>query len=118
MKVFQFLRDTALWIMALPLGLVFVGAASNQAVLIANHGKFPVLLNDTWARHADSDGMLPDYEHCVMTSKTHLNALADVFNFGSEIDSVGDLALYLGGVLSPICPIVWLMFILPRLKRG
>ena len=44
--MFKFLRKTALWIVALPLLCFILGAASNQAVPIANHDKFPVMWND------------------------------------------------------------------------
>jgi len=41
-----------------------------------------------------------------MTSKTHLNALADVFDLGS-IYSIGDFTLYLGEWLMGFTPFVW-----------
>ena len=46
MKILSFLKKSYSWLVLLPLLLVLVGAASNQAVLIANHGKFPVMLNE------------------------------------------------------------------------
>ena len=44
--------------------------------------------------------LMTDETHCVMTSKTHLNWLADVFDFHQEIESVGDLLLGVGDWLS------------------
>lgn len=44
-RVLAFLRKTYLWVLALPIAFVLLGAASNQTVLIANHDTFPVLLN-------------------------------------------------------------------------
>ena len=41
------LQKTALWILLAPIAITFVGVASNQAVLIANHDKFPVMVNST-----------------------------------------------------------------------
>jgi len=39
-------KSTKSALIIVPLLLVLLGAASNQAVLIANHGKFPVMLNE------------------------------------------------------------------------
>ena len=39
-------RKTYLYVLALPLLLFFLGAASNQIVLIANHDTFPVNINE------------------------------------------------------------------------
>ena len=87
----------------LPTVLEFLGALSNQLVLIANHGAFPVMATLRWLGDApDANGMLDDI-HCVMTSATHLNFLADVFNFHSAILSIGDLSLGLGTYLEPYC---------------
>jgi hypothetical protein len=115
-KMFSFLRKTSLYLLAIPTLLTVIGAASNQAVLIANHDTFPVLVNDakatlilthqagkpdtdfrfrpTPAQEVDNVVML-DEVHCLMTPQTHLNALADVFDLGS-IYSIGDFSLILG----------------------
>lgn len=103
----KFLAKTYLWLAALPYVLIVLGAASNQAVLISNHGKFPVMLNETVA--VPADGML-DKEHCVMTHETRLNALADIFNIGA-VESVGDLAIDLGDVLRPFTFGAWLALV-------
>jgi len=106
------------------------GRIVNQAVLWSNGDRFPVMLNarkidkilsqdqeqdlasilgikpkSPIAKTPDPDGMLDD-THCVMTSKTHLNALADVFDLGS-IYSIGDFTLYLGEWLMTWTPFVW-----------
>jgi hypothetical protein len=42
----KLLKKTPYWyLIAIPLLCTFIGAGSNQAVLIANGGKFPVLVN-------------------------------------------------------------------------
>ncbi len=104
----RFLRETYLWVLLLPFALQFVGAASNQAVLIANHDKFPVMVNDTVRdiMQPDANGLI-DKEHCVMTAQTHLNFLADIFDFHTAWVSIGDLLLDLGAWLGTFCPFVW-----------
>jgi hypothetical protein len=129
-KFLKLLRASCLSILLLPYGIFGLGVLSNQAVLIANHDKFPVMLNARKldkilnqdelagleailgikpkapiAKIADPDGMIDD-THCQMTSKTHLNALADVFDLGS-IYSIGDFTLYLGEWLMTWTPFVW-----------
>jgi hypothetical protein len=45
--MFKFIKKLPYWyLIAIPLLLTFMGAASNQAVLIANGDKFPVLVNN------------------------------------------------------------------------
>lgn len=94
-------------VLLLPFLLGFLGAASNQLVIVSNHGCFPVLLNPAWVAHTAPDlttGMLSeDPVHCEMTPFTHLNFLADVFNFGGAIESIGDLLLDAGSALAPYC---------------
>ncbi len=129
-KLRKLFRSSCLWILLAPYAIFGLGVASNQAVLWANHDKFPVLLNARKldkilsqdqeqdlltilgikpkapiAKTPDPDGMLDDV-HCQMTSKTHLNALADVFDLGS-IYSIGDFTLYLGEWLMGFTPFVW-----------
>lgn len=108
LRVAVLLRASALWVILLPIVFNVAGAASNQVVLLANHGTFPVSINKLRAqKRADENGML-DSIHIVMTSKTHLNLLADVFDFKSEgIESVGDLCIDLGSWLWTFAPFVW-----------
>ena len=129
-KFLKFMRASCLSILLLPYGIFGLGVLSNQAVLWSNGDRFPVMLNARKidkilsqdqeqdlasilgikpkapiAKTPDPDGMLDD-THCVMTSKTHLNALADVFDLGS-IYSIGDFTLYLGEWLMTWTPFVW-----------
>lgn len=105
----RFLRQTHLWILLLPIALIFLGAASNQLVLIANHDTFPVMVNPvhilSFVDVIPPDGML-DRVHCIMTAHTHLNLLADIFDLGS-IQSVGDILLEFGSFLWSFAPYVW-----------
>ena len=129
--VFSFLRKTSLYLLAIPALFFFLGAASNQVVLIANHDKFPVMLNDTKSAviaddlkgaeippliyHAVvKDGMI-DNTHCLMTQQTHLNALADVFDLGS-IYSVGDFLLMLADWLWAFMPCLFVFDVVRKLK--
>jgi len=112
----QFLKKTYLWILALPLALSLMGAASNQAVLVANNDTFPVRISEVkvamlevqdGATYTLPDGkVMLDPAHCVMTNKTHLNVLADNFDLGG-IESVGDLSLDLGSWMWLFAPFVW-----------
>jgi hypothetical protein len=113
----RFLRVTLLWVLLLPPTATFLGAASNQLVLIANHDKFPVMLNETSRAgfEPDANGMI-DREHCVMTSETHLNFLADIFDFKDGLYSIGDLLLMLGEWLGAFCPFVWVALVIERLN--
>lgn len=115
----RFLAVTRVWILLLPLFVGFVGAASNQLVLAANHDKFPVMLSprkvDQWK--PDEQGMIDDV-HCVMTKDTRLNFLADWIDLKAETDSPGDLLLDLGGYLEIFAPVIWaLLMISDALRR-
>lgn len=113
----KLLRVTMLWIVLLPYLVQGIGAASNQLVLIANHDKFPVMLNEA-ARvkfEPDANGMI-DAVHCVMTSNTHLNLLADVFDFHVGWFSIGDGLLSLGQWLSSFSLFVWMGLVIQKLK--
>ena len=134
--MFKFLRKTSLYILAIPVLLFGLGAASNQVVLQANNDRFPVLINETKVRefnsekvelgpmsitvvkpaNVDSDGVVMiDDTHCVMTSKTHLNFLADVFDLGN-IYSIGDFLLMLGEWLMGFAPFVFLFDVVRKLS--
>lgn len=117
----SFLRVTRLWIVTVPILISFLGAASNQAVLIANHDRFPVMVNhravaahsdsDTDESGPDADGMLDDV-HCLMTAQTRLNWLADIFDFKTAIMSPGDLLLDLGSYLMDYAPFAWVLLMI------
>ena len=112
-----------LWILALPILIAFLGAASNQAVLWANHDKFPVRLNaykTAVVQYAVDQARIPapikagikadglmDPVHCIMTDQTHLNLLADWIDLKDAIYSPGDLLFMLGDWLFDYAPLVW-----------
>ena len=123
-----------LWVLALPLFLFFLGAASNQAVLWVNHDKFPVRLNayktavvqyevDQASIPAPikagikADGLM-DPVHCIMTDQTHLNFLADWIDLKDAIYSPGDFLIMLGDWLFSYAPWLWaFLMISDRLGR-
>jgi hypothetical protein len=116
--------------------LYVLGTASNQAVLIANGGKFPVMLNSRQQQAevakqealqslftADDkpnvpapnpDGMIDDI-HCVMSKSNHLKFLADYLSLGDGWYSPGDLLIIGGYKLWLYAPLVWLVLILRKL---
>jgi hypothetical protein len=135
--MWNFFKRTSLYILAIPVLFTFLGAASNQLVLIVNGDTFPVLLN---AKKVDaatappelkfpapvsrpqpametSDGtIMLDDVHCVMTSQTHLNALADVFDLGN-IYSIGDFGLILGEYLWAFAPFLFAFDVARKLMK-
>lgn len=141
-RVLSFIGKTMLWVLLLPSTVWYTGAASNQLVIVANNGKFPVQTNPTYlAKHrlevdreiaeaqaagdggavqaiqsVDAQGML-DSVHCVMTKNTHFNLLADIFDLHSGIYSIGDFMLMLGEWLGTFCPYVWGALALMKLKE-
>jgi len=139
----KFLRKTALWILLAPAVIFGAGIASNQLVLTANHDTFPVMWNayrvfqyrlslevqkngededaSMQAQAAlialDSAGMIDDI-HCIMTSRTHLNWLADVFDMHDATYSIGDFLLALGEWLWALAPFIWAFEVIRRLRQG
>jgi hypothetical protein len=134
--MWAFLRKTSLYLLAAPLLFTFLGAASNQIVLIANHDTFPVLINDKKladmsepqeksveirflkpmpAFEANGTVMLDDV-HCNMTHSTRLNALADIFDMKDAIYSVGDFSLMLGEWLWVFAPFLFVFDVTRKLK--
>jgi Family of unknown function (DUF5317) len=97
---------TYLWILLLPTACNFIGAASNQLVLISNHDKFPVLMNEVASARIMPLGY-DEEGHVLMTPQTHLNALADIFDFHNGWGSIGDLLIDAGTWLQTVCPFVW-----------
>ncbi len=115
--MFKFLRKTYLYILAIPIFLIILGASLNQAVMIANHGKFPVQLNSTAqeALGAKPGDVLDGRGHSVMAPEDHLKVLADILNFGN-IYSIGDELIDLGSWGWTFAPYVWGFAVIKRLK--
>ena len=78
-------------------------------VLIANHEKFPVMVNEYKRSNANPRGedQMIDPVHCVMTSKTHLNFLGDLIEMDGAHLSIGDLLLTFGYWLWTFAPFIW-----------
>ena len=134
--MFSFLRRTSLYLLAIPVLFTFLGAASNQLVLLANHDTFPVLVNAkklqemTEPREQKSinfnkpipafetgDTVMLDDVHCNMTSETHLNFLADVFDMKDAIYSIGDFSLMLGEWFWAFAPFVFVFDVTRKLRK-
>jgi hypothetical protein len=104
---------TMLWILLLPVGLIILGAALNQAAVIANHDAMPVQANEARVMMMSNDSVTVagktffDPRHSVMTADTRLKVLCDVFDFGDSISSIGDLLIDFGGWLWAFAPYVW-----------
>jgi hypothetical protein len=112
----RFLRVTMLWVLLVPHAVYFLGAASNQAVLIANHDKFPVMITPEREAAETEGGMWPhDNAHCVMTPQTHLNFLADIFDMRVYTESIGDMMLEFGVWLNTFAPFVWAALVIRKL---
>jgi hypothetical protein len=111
-----------LYVLLAPTAIGFLGAASNQLVLIANHDTFPVLVNGTQLAHFQRDDLkgtlMIDDVHCIMTSKTHLNALADIFDFHDGIESIGDMLMGLGEWLGGFCVFLWGGLLIHKVHTG
>ena len=124
--MFKFLRKSMLYILLAPYAFGALGTLSNQAVLWANHDTFPVMINPIkaydWSHKGTKAHIIPveahpdfphgavfinDNMHVIMTPHTHLNALADIFDFHDTIYSVGDFLLEFGDWLSAFTPLVW-----------
>ena len=135
-KIRQFLSKTFLYVLLAPWAVLGTGIASNQAVLIANHDRFPVMLNavklgdmlgqseplaiptppfvSPAPKVALPDDMI-DEVHCVMTDETHLNFLADVFDLKDATYSIGDFAIMMGEWLNTFVPFVWVALVIRKL---
>lgn len=138
----NFLRKTALWIVLIPALVFGTGVASNQAVLVANHDRFPTMWNSYKAaslalaieKAAKSDDpdeaeqaafdleALHDYgylddTHVLMNSKTHLNFLADWIDLKSATYSIGDFLIDAGEWGMTYAPIVWITVAVQRLRK-
>lgn len=113
-----------LWLALAPITAEYIGAGLNQLVLIANHDTFPVMENSWFAdqaAHRDlvqkaPDGVVMlDPIHCIMTSKTHLNFLADIFDLKDATYSLGDGFLILSDWLSSFCYAAWAVLVVRKL---
>jgi hypothetical protein len=158
-SMFKTLSKVPYWyLIAIPLLSIGLGAASNQAVLVANWDKFPVMLNneqiaekcqppappenifqllnpivpirklnhstslfearpahfDAQACAAGGDFFDGDDVHVIMHKQSKLKWLADVFNFGGDIYSIGDGGIELGSWLLSWTPIAWLALIVRK----
>jgi Family of unknown function (DUF5317) len=136
--MFSFLRRTSLYILAIPVLFTVLGAASNQLVLIKNGDTFPVMVNDkklqtmtdpkeksveikfTKPNPAEqTDGTIYlDDTHVAMTSYTHLNFLADVFDLKDGIYSIGDFLLMLGEWMSVFAPFLFVFDTTRKLAKS
>ena len=135
--MWSFLRRTSLYILAIPVLFTFLGAASNQAVLISNFDRFPVMVNAkklqemTEPREQKAinfnkpipafetgDTVMLDDVHCNMTSETHLNFLADVFDMHDAIYSIGDFMLMLGEWFGTFAPFVFVFDVARKLAKS
>ena len=132
----KFLRKTYLYLLAVPLLFTFLGAASNQIVLIANHDTFPVMESPATIQKIrvavhnaqgnpeidpdsipDIDRGMLDETHCLMTEKTHLNFLADVFDLKTATYSIGDFLLIAGDWSWTFAPFVFLFVVIRKLTH-
>lgn len=130
------------YLIAIPILLILIGAGLNQLVLVANGGKFPVLLSEreqiTWrvaaaeakcvkkvhlglfdeeqpiCRAPDFNDQFLDDIHSVMGKNSRLKFLADWIKLGREIDSPGDLMIQFGTFLWPLTWPVWIAFLFLR----
>ena len=122
-KVMSFARSSCLWLLLAPWLTYGLGAASNQAVLISNFDKFPVMVNPIKLAEFLPDGVkvtpgksqMIDTVHETMSKDTHLNALADIFDMKSSTYSIGDGLLLLGEWLNTWCPFAWFVLVCKKL---
>ena len=136
--MFSFLKRTSLYLLAIPVMAFFVGLALNQVVLIANHDKFPVMVNDrklailvsqdaaitksdklktvfVFPARVINDAVMIDDLHCNMTKDTHFNALADIFDMQDAIYSIGDAFILLGTWMWVFAPYLFLVDVIRKL---
>lgn len=117
MNIFTALLFKAkLFILAIPLLVSWTGAGMNQAVLIANGGKFPVMMNELWTARLNGGEFIDEY-HCRMTAQTRLNFLADYINTHVSVMSPGDILLDIGYTLATYAFIVWATVVVIQLNR-
>lgn len=118
----DFIRRSMLWLLLLPFAMNALGAASNQLVLFVNNDKFPVMINQKHLQAfvpegVNADGMM-DTIHCVMTHHTHLNLLADIFDFHNTIESIGDLLMEWSNEYGTYICLIWAVLMIKRVGKG
>lgn len=112
-------RRLKLWIIIIPLISIALGNVCNQAVIVANHDKFPVMFNGLLGSGVAVGQLLPDDPiHCMMGPSTHLNFLADIFDFHDGLYSIGDGLLYAGLWLWKYAPAVWIFTLCSLVLKG
>jgi hypothetical protein len=87
-KILSLLKSTQSWLILLPLFLVLAGAASNQAVLIANHGKFPVMLNERQQAQFSAKNDIDDARENAIKAIRAAQATADIADENRKNDAV------------------------------
>jgi hypothetical protein len=140
--MFKLIQRIPYWyLIAIPLLFTFLGAASNQLVLIANGDRFPVLVNQeqiTKSCTPDSKTPEPDYfsilgpvtrvdpyacsnggeflddTHVIMTDQSHLKILADIFDMHAATYSIGDFLLMLGSWMRDWAGIAWIVLVIRK----
>lgn len=117
------LRKAVLGVLLLPYITFGAGMFSNQAVLIANHSKFPVRVQDSWfiayGNPVVAEGETIDAVHSRMTDDDHLKLLADIFVFGPRILSIGDLLMDAGAWMTSYSPVIALcLFAFKKVDTG
>ncbi len=119
-KLARLFAKAKLYILVAPTCLFLLGAAMNQAVLIVNGDKFPVMLNNKGiSSYHDFDpatGMIDDI-HCIMTSTTRLNWLADYIDLRDAHYSPGDLLLELSYALAIYSSVVWATLMIAEVNK-
>lgn len=117
-KLASLFHRAKLYILVAPTCMFLLGVGLNQAVLIANGGKFPTMLNDKGMETftPDEKGYLDDY-HVVMTSGTSLNFLADIFDVGPRVLSVGDFFIFGSEWLGAYAYAAWLTLVLVEINK-
>lgn len=106
----SFFARTRLYLLLIPLALSGLGFSLNEVVIVANGGKFPVMVNASEDKYIEPNGFFKDDDtHCRMTAGTHMNWLADYIRPGPDapIMSVGDLFIEFGSFLSDYSLVAW-----------
>ena len=106
-----------LFVLTIPFIFSVTGGALNQAVLIANGGKFPVMMNDYAVSQWTLKGQYLDEVHCLMTADTKLNFLADIIDVHVRVMSIGDMLLELGDMMATYCFTVWITLVIVELNK-